>query len=209
MKQFRRPIQFFKPCTYPGIQPGRYMIGDNGDVYDILLNRFKCLNPHKTTGYINGKFVMIDGNRKTIIVHRLVAWEFVPGYNEILGTIYVDHINFDKSDNDYINLEWVTISENNKRRYLNENNIFTNPPTYYGEDNPTVKYNNDIVIQICELLEKGYTSKEIMIFFGYELTTDDTSLYYLINGIKSGKCWLTISENYTFVKGSTTIETAL
>lgn len=209
MKQFRRPIQFFKLCTYPGIQPGRYMIGDNGDIYDIVLNRFKCLTPHKTTGYVNGKFIMNDGSRKTIVVHRLVAWEFVPGYNEALGTIYVDHINFDKSDNDYINLEWVTISENNRRRYLNENNVFSNPPTYYGQDNPTAKYDNNTVIQICELLEKGLTVKEIFTLFGYRLISDNMSLYYLINDIKNGKSWLIISKNYTFVKGSTTIETTL
>jgi len=49
--------------------------------------------------------------RKTFKVHRLIAIHFIP---KIIGKDYVNHINGIKIDNSIINLEWCTISENNK-----------------------------------------------------------------------------------------------
>lgn len=47
--------------------------------------------------------------KKRYFVHRLVAFYFVPGYQEDL---VVNHIDGDKSNNLFTNLEWVTRSEN-------------------------------------------------------------------------------------------------
>ena len=58
--------------------------------------------------------LVVDGKRYSKLVHRLVAEAFCEGYSEGLQ---VDHLNHDKSDNRYTNLEWVTCSENIKRAY--------------------------------------------------------------------------------------------
>lgn len=47
-------------------------------------------------------------------IHRLVAQYFCDGYK--YGLV-VDHIDGNKRNNIYTNLEWVTSSENNKRAY--------------------------------------------------------------------------------------------
>lgn len=51
----------------------------------------------------------IDGKRKNLFVHRLVAGAFVSGEKPGL---FVNHIDGDKTNNFYKNLEWVTSSEN-------------------------------------------------------------------------------------------------
>lgn len=52
-----------------------------------------------------------NGKLKKMYVHRLVAMMFVPGYAEGKE---VNHKDFDKTNNTYTNLEWVTKSENHK-----------------------------------------------------------------------------------------------
>jgi len=71
----------------------------------------KFLKTHiSKTGY----FIVdlkLNSNRVTFKVHRLIAIHFIPKIN---GKDYVNHINGVKTDNSIINLEWCTISENNK-----------------------------------------------------------------------------------------------
>lgn len=68
----------------------------------ILINR-KCINGYL---YIN----LYKNNKiKTLTLHRLVAFTFIPNqYNKPC----VDHINTIRTDNRVENLKWVTYSEN-------------------------------------------------------------------------------------------------
>ena len=50
------------------------------------------------------------GSRKTVKIHRLVANAFI---DKIDGKNIVNHIDFDKSNNNIANLEWVSSLENN------------------------------------------------------------------------------------------------
>lgn len=87
-----------------------------------------CSNEYKVSddGYVIGKYgkklkgslskngyltahLMIDGKRREISVHILVARAFCDGYKEGL---YVNHKNGNKQDNRASNLEFVTPSEN-------------------------------------------------------------------------------------------------
>ena len=52
----------------------------------------------------------VNGERKTVFVHRLVCEAFYPKNK---NKPEVNHINEDKSDNRACNLEWVTRKENN------------------------------------------------------------------------------------------------
>lgn len=196
---YYNPIEFLKPLVYENIQQDKYLIGDNGSIYDIKTQKFKQLKPHKTTGYVLGQFKTEDDEEKTIRIHRLVASHFVEGYSEEDGTIQVDHIDFNKSNNDYTNLEWVTISENNRRRYLNpDNNKFVNPPIYYGEDHPSCKHDINIIKRICEELESGKSIIETLYSFGYTAQSQNKILYNLIYDIKHKRSWTETSKNYNF-----------
>ena len=48
---------------------------------------------------------------KNVFVHRIIAALYVEGYREDL---YVNHIDENKTNNHYTNLEWCTAAENNK-----------------------------------------------------------------------------------------------
>lgn len=103
----------------------RYKLYENGDIY----NTFRYYNIH-------GKIIKIDGIRKLknrlkkngyysvvlyindkpkeFLVHRLVALNFIENkYNKN----QINHIDGNKLNNNYKNLEWCTQTENAKHAY--------------------------------------------------------------------------------------------
>lgn len=75
---------------------GRYLkLGDNGRGYKTFCHFFL-------------------GRSTFIKVHRAVAIKFVPNPN---NKPFVNHIDGDKTNNNYQNLEWVTHSENIRHAY--------------------------------------------------------------------------------------------
>lgn len=58
--------------------------------------------------------LQLNGKTKTISIHRLVAKHFV---STIDGKNVVNHIDGNKTNNVFTNLEWVTIGENQKHAY--------------------------------------------------------------------------------------------
>ena len=53
--------------------------------------------------------LFLNGKRKGINIHTLVALAFVKGYEENLE---VNHVDEDKKNNNYKNLEWITHTQN-------------------------------------------------------------------------------------------------
>ncbi len=92
-----------------------YVLSDHGDVksFPILKTMKSSVGRH---GYKNMSFVLknCERYRKTFKIHRLVAKHFVPN-DAPESKIVVDHVNSDKLDNFFENLEWVTHSENTRR----------------------------------------------------------------------------------------------
>ena len=98
-----------------------YMVSSEGKVKSIERNdgrgrhkKGKILSPrYNASGYITVDLYK-NGKPQTFRVNRLVAQVFIPNPD---NKPYVDHINGDKTDNRAENLEWVTSSENQKRRH--------------------------------------------------------------------------------------------
>lgn len=67
----------------------------------------------KTFGTKKHGYMGVKIGRKCFLVHRLVAIAFCEGRNE--EKKWVDHIDGNKSNNHFSNLDWVTPSENSQR----------------------------------------------------------------------------------------------
>ena len=89
----------------------RYSVTDDGRVFNDETGR-ELKGTTKTNEY-QSIILTIDGESKTLLVHRLVAQAFCenPNPNEY---IIVDHINGNKHDNRAENLLWVNNPMNMK-----------------------------------------------------------------------------------------------
>lgn len=88
---------------------GLYEVSNLGRVRSLKFGKTKILKPGSAgKGYL---FVNLyrDGIRKTALVHRLVAEVFIPN---TLNLKTVNHIDEDKTNNDVLNLEWMTSKDN-------------------------------------------------------------------------------------------------
>jgi|TARA_R110000796_G_C14250498_1_gene398538 hypothetical protein len=73
------------------------------------LGRLKRPSGEITCGWERNGYKAININQKKHYVHRLVAELFCEGWFE--GAL-VDHIDRDKENNSYLNLRWVSLSDN-------------------------------------------------------------------------------------------------
>jgi hypothetical protein len=85
-----------------------YEVSNHGKIRNIKTNRF--LKPKTSDDY--NRIILYDINGKSVIyyIHFLVAYFFIEKNND--SNLVVNHIDEDKKNNDYRNLDWVTLSEN-------------------------------------------------------------------------------------------------
>ena len=91
----------------------RYSVSNTGHVRNNKTGRV-LVNVKKDTGYTK---VKLKG--KNMAVHRLVMMTFKPIDNP--EKYEVDHLDNDRANNRLDNLEWVTPSENQTRRFRRSN----------------------------------------------------------------------------------------
>lgn len=103
----------------------------------------RLLNPSlDKDGYRRTTLTPFDKNKKTKRIHRLVAIAFI---DNPLNKPCVNHKNGIKDDNRLSNLEWVTVSENNKHAYA------TGLITRTGENNALSVFTESQVLEIRAL----------------------------------------------------------
>jgi hypothetical protein len=89
----------------------QYKIGNFGNIWSS--NRGRVLQATlDQDGYVRNGF-WNSGKRKSFMVHRLVARAFVPNPED---KPTVNHIDGDKTNNHYTNLEWNTVAEQNDHK---------------------------------------------------------------------------------------------
>lgn len=157
---FDEQVMYFnpqtKPVTYPGIEVGRYIITEYGRVIDTYTN-------HMVPTYMNSaKYKMVSLQKEEnsslhqiVGVGRLVAYEFCPNVN-INQT--VDHLDKNKLNDHYKNLQWVDLGENIRRSYYQANGRKPKPKYNVPYDDSRDIYKStkipiEILHKICQLLQ--------------------------------------------------------
>lgn len=184
-------LEEWAPILLNNIKPNMYMISNFGRIRNINTNailKYSIINSgYYTTCLSTG---LPKHNRlKRFLVHRLVATVFVPNLDPVNNTT-VNHIDGNKTNNCYWNLEWVSQSENNKHAKicnLNHN---------YGCTHYKSKLTRSQIILICEMLSKGYRYFDIIKEVG--LDTSNKNNYDLIGNIYRRITYKNISRNYNF-----------
>lgn len=126
---------------------------------------------------------VVDGERVSVNVHRMVAGLFVPREN--LEDDQVNHIDGDKLNNHYKNLEWCTSQGNRLHAY---DRGIQKPSK--GEANGRSLAKESDVHNICRLLEQGLRNKDISDELGVSKN--------IVRDIKKGLSWRDISSQYDF-----------
>ncbi len=107
---------------------GLYQVSNFGRVKSLKTNRI-LKGSQINSGYLE---VVLCKNKihKHLLVHRLVAQAFIENSN---NKKEVNHIDGDKQNNNVINLEWVTRSENELHSYqsLGKKNKVVNKKAIY------------------------------------------------------------------------------
>ena len=132
----------------------RYLISENGNIMSYLA--YKVLTPYKNKQ--NGYLQIRLGRGKMFYVHRLVAEAYIINDKKLKC---INHIDGNKLNNHYTNLEWCTHKENSIHAL--KNNLIKIPPTLYGESNGNAKLTNkqrdDIIIEYKNTTQKKLGEK--------------------------------------------------
>lgn len=127
------------------------------------------------------RITVCKNNRtKRYTVHRLVAELFIPNPH---GLATVNHKDGNKRDNSVYNLEWMTQEENQK--HAKESGLCPR-----GEAIPTNKYKEEIIHEVCRLIQAGWVRKPVLEVTGISKSTFDD--------IRRRKTWKYISCNYNW-----------
>ena len=180
----------YRVVDYPGAPLCRYLVSEDGKIYDTLYKRFLKYHTDK-----DGYFRCTIPGATTRNVARITAYAFYP--NERNLTLVVDHKDGNKQNNHYTNLEWVTVRENTLRaekmglRHVR------------GEYCNTNKYPESFIHELCRMMESGMDNMTIFRKVRNKENldmkiTEDKSMYMLIHHIRHKHIWPDVVSQYTY-----------
>lgn len=152
----------------------RYILLSSG----VVLHRgVKHLSSQITNSGYEIVHISVNGKRKALTMHRLVALAFVPNPD---NKPFVNHKDGDKTNNDANNLEWVTHKENMAHAYL------TGLNDHKGSKNSRSKLKEEDVPVIRRRISNGEMNKDIASDYGVDPS--------VISCIRHGKIWTHVPE---------------
>ena len=128
------------------IENTNYEISETGQVRNLKTKELKKLHSGGTSVYLLVQIYISNGKRKNYLVHRLVAKYFVDNPE---NKSQVNHIDKNKLNNNFLNLEWVTPKENMKHHYKNggvKRNNQTYKNKFGSEHNRSVKIESNGIV---------------------------------------------------------------
>ena len=174
-----------RPITYPGVKFGRYTITQDAEIFNVVTQ--KIVAQHiRENGYKYCHLMTSDGGQYSYAIHRLVGWEFVLTNRNI--SLQINHIDGNKLNNHYTNLEWVTGAENVQHAIRTG---LTPAHPNQGETHGMSKLTDEDVHRICKILENPKVSYEAVA----NAIGNKVGLGTIIS-IATGKAWTHISKQY-------------
>lgn len=108
------PEDEFIPIEYPGIDKNKYKINKRGNIKVKTNKGYIDINGTiNNGGYVQYSIIVYD-KRKSVLLHRIIAFTFLINPNFEIYSI-VNHIDHNKTNNNLLNLEWVSKTENSNR----------------------------------------------------------------------------------------------
>lgn len=155
-----------------------YSITEDGRVYSHLSNKF-LKTGLMSSGYKQAHLTNDNGKLKNQSVHRSVAILYVHNPE---NKPFVNHIDENKLNNHYTNLEWVTSNENLQSWHNNNSDKHSSIKDYTVvpkeseilQNNPNISgryFTEQSVRNICELYQKGYRKVDIHKITGFKLSS--------------------------------------
>jgi len=137
-----------------------YYINNKGKIYSFYLNKF--MKPNLTDDGYHTIMLGQRNKKKKHYIHRIVAELFLQKNNDKNKTV-VNHIDGNKINNSFKNLEWCTPSENNK--HCHETGLASKPTynhVYHQLDvNHKIIQTFKTIVEILEQFNNGKKSKSI------------------------------------------------
>ena len=176
----------FKTVVYPNVTFNQdYQINEKGEIYSPY-RAWHQMKTHKIQkGYLRVHLMTTEGG-KFFMVHRLVLEAFAPREDSL--RLQVNHIDGDKENNQLVNLEWCTQSEN----MAHAARIGLRDNLAKGEDVGGNVLTEEQVLEICEELMNPNRPSYTQIGEKYGVSK------YAIHDIKRKKSWSRVTTNYTF-----------
>ena len=162
------------------IENSEFFVSSEGKVYNSkMLEISQSVNKK---GYCIAH-IQFNTERKTCIVHRLIAQAFIPNPE---NKPQVNHLDGDKTNNKIENLEWVTQEENMDHA----KNILGH---FKGEKAASSILTDKEVLDIVPLLRSGFKNEEIAKMFNVRS--------HMIKQIRRGIAWKHITKGEIFQSG--------
>jgi hypothetical protein len=172
MKEIWKPIKGYE---------GRYEVSNLGRVKSLdrksknkatpeMIVKGRLIKDCNTNGYRTLR-LSLRNVPKMFYVHRLVCSAFVENPN---NKKTVNHIDGDKTNNHYSNLEWTSLAEN--IRHANKAGLRININRKTGK-----QLTKKQALELIELLNKGCKNKDIAKEYNISLSS--------VYNIKAGKQW--------------------
>jgi len=103
-----------------------YIITSDGDVISLKWGKIKKLTPKiQRSGYLYIRIYDDFNIRRSLMLHRIVAKEFLPNED---SKEQVNHIDGNKLNNNVKNLEWITPTEHRKHTSIIKNKNYSDIP---------------------------------------------------------------------------------
>ena len=146
-----RPLYFY--LEFP-LNPN-YLVSEDGKLYNKRRKTLTYGKDHLGYRRIN---MLIGGEPKGLLIHRIVAMTYLPNPNNLPE---VNHIDGNKSNNHVTNLEWVSRHDNQKHAFmigLNSNK---------GVNNGKAIVTPEIAVDLYNQMLTGMSIKELSSATGY------------------------------------------